>query len=53
MCFEGNRKWICYPLYDALNKTDQHCIIQPETKMDEEECLAAYVIFYLHEKFDA
>ena len=34
------------PLYDVLNKTYQHCIIQPQPKMDEVGCLAFYLAWY-------
>ena len=34
------------PLYDVLNKTYQHCIIQPQPKMDEVGCLAFYLSWY-------
>ena len=34
------------PLYDVLNKTYQHCIIQPQPQMDEVGCLAFYLSWY-------
>ena len=34
------------PLYDVLNKTYQHCIIQPQPKMDEVGCLAFFLSWY-------
>ncbi len=34
------------PLYDVLNKTYQHCIIQPQPQMDEVGCLAFYLAWY-------
>ncbi len=34
------------PLYDVLNKTYTHCIIQPQPKMDEVGCLAFYLSWY-------
>ena len=33
-------------LYDVLNKTYQHCIIQPQPQMDEVGCLAFYLSWY-------
>ena len=34
------------PLYDVLNKTYQHCIIQPQPKTDEVGCLAFFLSWY-------
>lgn len=34
------------PLYDVLNKTYQHCIIQPQPQMDEIGCLAFFLSWY-------
>lgn len=34
------------PLYDVLNKTYTHCIIQPQPKMDEVGYLAFYLSWY-------
>lgn len=34
------------PLYDVLNKTYQHCIIQPQPQMDEVGCLAFFLTWY-------